>query len=252
MHVSMGSFLFMVYYYMRCENMTKSIPFQQMLLHQINIPAKLLTTYKELGLNEIEVIVILQLHRFLQDNNDFPTPQEIATHLTIDEKECSHILRKLIQQGLLEIIQWENEQQQLSEAYSLNPLWERLFKQATKTREEEESNIGTIFILFEQEFGRPLSPFEIETINAWLDEDEFLPALIKAALREAVLMGKLNFTYIDRILRDWKKKGIHTVEDARESSRAFRDKQKPRLSEQQVETKKVDQSLYYNWLEEGE
>src|SRR5699024_12025362 len=81
---------------------------------------------------------------------------------------------------------------------------------------------GTIFILFEQEFGRPLSPFEIETINAWLDEDNIIPALIKAALRESVLMGKLNFRYIDRILCEWKHKGIHTVEQARESSKSFR------------------------------
>src|SRR5699024_4925922 len=119
-----------------------------------------------------------------------------------------------------------NEQNQLSEAYSLNPLWEKLFQDHEEnTKENEEELIGQTFILFEQEFGRPITPFEIEMINTWIDVDEIAPELIKAGLRESVLMGKLNFTYIDRILRDWKKKGIRTVEQARESSRNFRDTQ---------------------------
>lgn len=227
----------------------KSIPIQQILLNQIQIPTKLLSTYKSFGLNEQEVMVILQIHRFAQEKNDFPTPTQIAAHLTIDEENCANILRKLIQKGLLAIDELKNNQDQLSEAYSLNPLWEKLFSDNTPKDDNEQQLIGNIFILFEQEFGRPISPFEIETINTWLDVDEIAPELIKAGLREAVLMGKLNFTYIDRILRDWKKKGIRSVEQARESSRSFRDRQ---VQKQYSTTNKRDTSLYYNWLEEGE
>src|SRR5699024_11453865 len=90
-------------------------------------------------------------------------------------------------------------------------LWKKLYTE----EKQEENEEGTIFILFEQEFGRPLSPFEIETISVWLDEDKMKPSLIKAALREAVLMSKLNFKYIDRILREWKRKDIRSVEQAR-------------------------------------
>jgi len=225
------------------------VQIQQILLNQIHIPKQLLLTYKNLGLNEIEVMVILQIYRFLQENNEFPTPEELSSYLTINEKDCSNILRKLIQNGFLKIKQLKNEQNQLSEAYCLNPLWDKVFNLVDST-DEEGNNIGTIFILFEQEFGRPLSPFEIETINAWLDEDGFLPALIKAGLRESVLMGKLNFTYIDRILRDWKKKGIRTVEDARESSRAFRERRSTNQPyEPSKDENKTDKAIYYNWLE---
>ncbi|OZU90140.1 DNA replication protein DnaD [Virgibacillus indicus] len=222
--------------------MTNTFPIQEILLNQVQIPNKLLASYTALGLNEIELAVILQLHRFLHDKNDFPTPSEIAGHLTIDEKECANILRSLIQKNVLEIEQNENDQQRRSEAYCLNPLWEKLF---TKENHEEEQSDGTIFILFEQEFGRPLSPFEIETINAWLDEDKIAPELIKAGLRESVLMGKLNFKYIDRILRDWRKKGIHSVEQARNSSRNFHNNQVLKKENPQ----KRDTSFYYNWLE---
>ncbi|HLT56025.1 MAG TPA: DnaD domain-containing protein [Bacillota bacterium] len=223
--------------------MAKWNEIQQIVFNQISVPEKILTDYSSLGLDEKEVMVILHLLRFLKQQNDFPTPKEIVQHMTIDEKECTMILRKLIQKGMLSIQQKENEANQLSESYSLNPLFEKLFAEKEEMAEDAE---GTIFILFEQEFGRPLSPFEIEMVNTWLDEDKIIPALIKAALREAVLMGKLNFKYIDRILREWKKKGIHTVEQARNAARNFHQSYSgPALKKQT----KRDTSIYYNWLE---
>ncbi|WP_188453891.1 DnaD domain-containing protein [Virgibacillus oceani] len=223
--------------------MTKGISFQQLLSNQIQIPAKLLTSYKSYGLDEKDVMLVLQIHRFILNSNEFPTPNELSSYLTIDEKECSNLLRKLIQKGFLSIEQIENGQHQLSEIYSLDPLWEMIFSLDKPEKKQED---GTIFILFEQEFGRPLSPFEIETVNVWLDEDKLAPSLIKAALRESVLMGKLNFKYIDRILREWKKKGIRSVEQAREVSKAFHNKQ---TNNQSNPAKKRDTSFYYNWLE---
>ncbi|MFC4557355.1 DnaD domain-containing protein [Virgibacillus kekensis] len=224
--------------------MKKSISFQDILLNQVQIPKRLLEKYSSMGLNETEVMVVLQLFRFIQENNEFPTPYDLASCLTIDEKGCSDILRKLIQKNLLSIEQWENENNVLSEVYSLNPLWEKLFHEKEEKKDYPED--GTIFILFEQEFGRPLSPFEIEMINTWLDEDEVLPALIKAALRESVLMGKLNFKYIDRIIREWKRKGIKTVEQARQASKSFHNN---KASVTQEANKERDTSFYYNWLE---
>ncbi|HLR63135.1 MAG TPA: DnaD domain-containing protein [Lentibacillus sp.] len=224
--------------------MTRFISFQDILLNQVQVPVQLLDKYKALGLNEQEVMVILQLLRFLQEKNDFPTPNDIASHLTISEKECANILRTLIQRDFLSIEQLKNEANQITEAYSLNPLWKKLFAEETEHRSEGD---GTLFILFEQEFGRPLSPFEIEMINTWLDEDKLAPSLIKAALRESVLMGKLNFKYIDRILREWQKKGIQTVEQARDASKAFHENQ---AAKKESAPGKRDTSIYYNWLEE--
>ncbi|WP_077326630.1 DnaD domain-containing protein [Virgibacillus siamensis] len=228
--------------------MKKSISFQDVLLNQVQIPLKLLESYSSLNLNEKEVMVIIHIHRFLNEQNDFPTPEDLASYLSFGEKECAEILRKLIQRNLIAIEQTENESHQISEAYSLNPLWNTLFKEQEK-KPSEKSEDGTIFILFEQEFGRPLSPFEIEMINVWLDEDKIVPSLIKAALRESVLMGKLNFKYIDRILREWKKKGIHSVDEARQASKQFHNRQADKQEEQ---PKTRDTSFYYNWLEEGE
>ncbi|MFS0672647.1 DnaD domain-containing protein [Ornithinibacillus sp. 179-J 7C1 HS] len=225
--------------------MKKTISFQDILNNQITIPNKLLLSYKSLGLNETEVMVILQIHRSILQGNYFPTLNELTNTLTINDNECSKILRKLIQRNLLKIERTENSQHQLSEAYSLEPLWERLFQPVLEDKKENDD--GSLFILFEQEFGRPLSPFEIETVNVWLDEDKISPALIKAALRESVLMAKLNFKYMDRILREWKKKGIHTVEQARQASKRFHDNQVTKQTTTSNQNR--DTSFYYNWLE---
>ena len=75
--------------------------------------------------------------------------------------------------------------------------------------EEEQKEIKqlqvNLYTVFEKEFGRPLSPFECETLGMWEDQDQHHPNLIQAALREAVMSGKLNFRYIDRILFEWKR-----------------------------------------------
>jgi len=222
--------------------LSNSFSIQRFLNDQMVVPTQLLTSYKQLGLHEIDVIILLQIYRFQLEGYDFPTPQDISNVVTIPENQLLNHVRILIQKNLLEIKELRNEHNQYSEAYSLDPLWDKLFKE--KKQEHTENHEGTIFILFEQEFGRPLSPFEIETINAWLDEDRMIPALIKAALRESVLMGKLNFKYIDRILREWKRKGIHTVEQARESSKSFR--RQP--VKKQYQTEEKDTSIYFNWL----
>lgn len=225
--------------------MFETNPLEEILHDQLHIPGRLLTNYTKLGLNETELVLVLQLIYFFKEKNNFPTPAELAEPLTISEKHCSDILMKLIQKDLLTIEPRENEQGQISEAYSVQPLLEKLY---SEEKEQEENTTGTIFILFEQEFGRPISPFEIEMINTWLDEDKISPALIKAGLRESVLMGKLNFKYIDRILREWKKKGIHSVEQARSTSRKFHSHQQVN-QQQPAQTAKRDTSIYYNWLE---
>lgn len=60
-----------------------------------------------------------------------------------------------------------------------------------------ESNI---FDLFETEFKRPLSSYELQRISGWLEHyDE---KNITYALRDASMRSKLNFDYINRILEN--------------------------------------------------
>ncbi|MNI86948.1 DNA replication protein DnaD [compost metagenome] len=63
---------------------------------------------------------------------------------------------------------------------------------------------------------------ELEMISGWLDQDRFPEDLILAALKEAVFAGKVHFRYIDRILLEWQRNRVLTVEQAKEHRQKFR------------------------------
>lgn len=73
----------------------------------------------------------------------------------------------------------------------------------------KESEKISLFDTFETEFKRPLSQREFMMIGQWKESHE--EQLILYALREATVYEKFSFDYIDKILCEWKRKGI-TVE----------------------------------------
>lgn len=214
------------------------------------VSGKLLIHYKDLGINEAELILILQVQYFIQQGVHFPTPDELSERMTVSVSECNMLLRRLIQKGFLEIMEFD-QQDILYEQYSLSPLWEKLYTflsaPVSANAEKQDENL---YPVFEKEFGRPLSPFESETLVIWMDQDHHDPLIIKAALREAVISGKLNFRYIDRILFEWKKNGIKTMEQALNYSKRFRQNQnRPKQDEQQTGEGYQRKIPFYNWLE---
>src|SRR5699024_5222214 len=123
---------------------------EDILLTQMTIPEKLLTSYTSLGLSEVDVMLILQIYRFMQNGKDFPTPKEIADHLTIGEQDCAASLKKLIQKNILEIKELKNKNNQLSEAYSFEPLWEKLLRKKRRPRSRKK---GTCFYCLNRNSG---------------------------------------------------------------------------------------------------
>jgi len=210
----------------------------------VAIPRLLLTNYKTLGLNETEFMLLLHIHSFVEQGISFPTPDEIAARMTISPEVCMQQLRKLVQKGFI-TIEERIENHIRSERYSLDPLWEKLIRTVFQGQKQDEQHEEQLYTVFEHEFGRPLSPMECETLAMWMDQDEHDPTIIKAALREAVLSGKLNFRYIDRILFEWKKNGIKTIEQAQQHAKKFR-KNQGKQSEPYKPTVPI-----YNWLEQS-
>lgn len=219
----------------------------------ITIPSVLFSEYKNIHLNEYELMLIIHLMTFLEKGKEFPTPEELANRMTISNAECTDILGKLIQRGYIEIIEGCSNEGIRYEKYSLKPLWERLvtrFLLAQKQVQQisKQSEETDLYTCFEKEFGRPLSPFECESLAMWMDDDHHDPLIIKAALREAVMSGKLNFRYIDRILFEWKKSGIKTIEQAKNQGKKFRQKQLQ--NRKSHDNEKHPSVPFYNWLEQ--
>lgn len=110
----------------------------------------------------------------------------------------------------------------------------RIEKRESRNEYDDEFEIGEfencrgrdLIIIFEKEFGRPLSPFEVETLSSWLEE--FNDELIKYALKGAILGQNRSFRYIQGILTRWKGEGVKCVQDAEEREKLFQAKKRAR------------------------
>ena len=99
-----------------------------------------------------------------------------------------------------------------------------------KIRKDKNKNTTTttttsnenILELFQSEFRRLLSGFEIEEINHLLNEND--AELVKEALKTAINLGKPNIKYIGGILRNWQLNQVTTVEQVRQSEKQHKEK----------------------------
>ena len=73
-----------------------------------------------------------------------------------------------------------------------------------------ENDLGVVHDWIFSEFGRYPTPFEIEDLKYFLQDHS--KEVIKLAIKECVGNGKPYFKYLESILRDWKQKGLVTVE----------------------------------------
>lgn len=136
----------------------------------------------------------------------------------------------------------------------MSPIYERLaqyLKNQTQKIEEQsqEQAIQSVYQLFEQEFGRPLSAIEFQRIGQWLEEDHYHPDLLKLALREAVLNQAYSFNYVDRILLSWERKNITTKQQVEEEQKRRKNQLLQKEAETAAEPELPNISLK-NWLED--
>ena len=213
------------------------------------VPQFALRSYRTLGLTGEEFILLLQIAGFRHaEGNPFPTPDEIGARMGLAPDRVAALIGGLIRRGFLAIDERiDPETGVRSEAYRWTGWYERAAAHASANapadgasassaqpaparRMEarfasggaEDGRAADLFAVFEREFGRPLSPMELETISAWLDQDRYPEELIRFALKEAVFAGKLSFRYIDRILLEWSRNRITSEEEARLRARQFR------------------------------
>ncbi|AXI57493.1 DNA replication protein dnaD [Streptococcus pyogenes] len=69
-----------------------------------------------------------------------------------------------------------------------------------------------LFDNFQNNWMRLLSPFEIEDINKWIDEEKMPVEVVNEALKSTILYNAPNLRYLNRVLNNWKRQGIDTVE----------------------------------------
>ncbi|WP_027107492.1 DnaD domain-containing protein [Lacticigenium naphthae] len=222
----------------------------------VTIPSMLLTYYRKLGITHEEFILILQLKNEIDKGNSFPDLTNIGEAMQLPTEQVYSTLHKLLQNKVLSIQTIENDEGKARDYYSFDSLWERLYQvlvQEKKSVENTKNELSEteIFKRFEHEFSRPLSQIEIEKISAWIDKDNYSLDLIEYALREAVMNQIYNFNYVDRILLNWEKKNITTLQQVQKESEKYKQKKAEKSTDSYKKTNDKPISLY-NWLETEE
>ena len=176
----------------------------------------LIKNYKVWNLDVDEFIILIYL---MNSSNLVCDYKIISSELGMDLELVMNKINELSIKKLLEIKLLKNSSNKLEEQISLDLLYNKVFMQIIDVKEEEDKS--NIYSVFESELGRTLSPIEYELINGWL-ECNYKEEIILAALKEAVFNGVNNFRYIDRILFEWNKKGIDTVDKISKYKKEFR------------------------------
>ncbi|CCI60826.1 MAG: DnaD domain-containing protein [Staphylococcus equorum] len=199
---------------------------EQLKTRPIVIRKELLDHYNKLGLNETELVILIKLLHASETSNKQPSIETLQQGSALDSREITSIIQTLIQHDLLELNVNKDEEGKFTEYMNLDQFYDRLSEimqqmNVKQVEHESELEFNTLFQKIEQAFGRPLSPYEIETLNQWLDIDKHDLSVIQAALNEAESQNKMSFKYIDRILLNWKKNNVKTIEDSKKISRQF-------------------------------
>lgn len=198
----------------------------------------LIDNYKKIGLDEKDVSIILVVFSLKQKGVKLITPDIISLKMTLEFSEVDSKFTNLIKRGYL-LLEDEN-----NFSISLQPLNKKLmdvFYENLKREEMSESynkDLNQILVIFENEFGRPLSQFEVNSIKEWFEQGNSV-SVIKEALNVATLAKVKTVRYIDKILLEWKRR----EEIAKNGHSALSDKWRKNMDET-IEIAKI------NWMEE--
>ena len=205
------------------------------------VPFVFLKNYKKFELSMEEFIFLMYFYhlgeRFLLN------PELYCNDLGLELPVVMNYISVLTDKGFIQVDVLKNEKGVIEEYVTLEPFFQKmeLIFMDEAIQNKEESNI---FEVIEKEFGRTISPMEYEIIKAWLDNN-MSEDIITEAVREATFNGVSNLRYIDKILFEWNKKEITTVQEV-EAMRKKREKKEDKGID--IDMDIVD----WNWFDEDE
>ena len=200
----------------------------------IVLPRYLFNYYQRLGITPEELIIL----KFVIDIGDkiVYNPEVIATSLRIDKYRVMELLNSLNEKKIISITVEKQEDGKSEEYISLELMYKKIMGILIDNKEDKTIDNSDIFSIFENEFGRTISPLECQVIKGWID-DGFSHELIMEALKEAIYNGVTSLRYIEKILYDWRKKGYKNKQQVQEAKNKYHESKK-----------EVKDVFYYDWL----
>ncbi len=203
----------------------------------IVVPLLFFKEYKKLNISLEEFMFLM----YLKDKGNTFTfdPKSMSEELGLSIKDILKFISSLTDKKLLLIDTFKNDKGIGEEKIDISLFYERMAAIISDEviKNNEVSIDDSIFSVIEKEFGRTLSPSELEFIKAWAAT--FDSGVIVEAVKEAVLNGVSSIRYIDKILYEWDKKGIKTKEDVKHF-----------LNKKSKELKEPVEVFDYDWFDD--
>lgn len=208
----------------------------------IVIPIYFVKHFQNFKLNWDEFIFLMYLYH-LGDKFLF-NPAKFSTDLNIELKNVMNYISTLTDKHFIRVEVIKNDKGLMEEVIVMTEFYDKLsLMMIDEVNNNSSADDSNIFEIIEKEFGRTLSPIEYEIIKAWLDGN-MSEELIKEAIKEATFNGVSNLRYIDKILYEWGKAGIKTVEDVEKN----RKKRKGKEKDESIDLDIVD----WDWFDDEE
>ena len=224
-------------------NITAAFGAELVLEGAASIPNTLLKCYAKIGISDFQMILLIHLIRLISEENElFPAPEVFADYMEADPEQIRRELADLIDKEIITVSKYFDKVKKTAfYGYDLEPLFLKVSDiwAGAKAREIEEAerllritadsldfddkvfddDTGRLIKMFENEFARSLTPIEIGQIETWVAERG--APLVAEALKAAVLRDKRGFSYINTVLKDWKKNNVASSEGVAEFEQQF-------------------------------
>ena len=188
----------------------------------ISFRLALLDSYKKLGLNENETMVILLIDYLLSQGNSLITSDLLSLKMTLQPEEIDGILVELLNKKYLS---YKTEEGKL--VTSIENIRKIVYSEIKKTLtwevkkesvQKDESLISDLYSLYEDKASQPLSPLEKDTIVSWL-KNGYSEEEIKNAVLDTARFKKLTIREVERTLKakrrakDFSEEGVSAIKD---------------------------------------
>ena len=210
------------------------------------IPLYLLQHFKDLKLKLEEFIFLMYLYN-LGDNFVFD-PTKFSNDLNMTLVEVMSFIEVLTDKKFIRVESKKNDKGVMEEFIIMDDFYSKLTLITIDevNKETNDASKSDIFEVIQKEFGRTISPIEFEIIKAWI-ESGINENVIKEAVKEATFNGVSNLRYIDKILYEWGKLGVKTVEDVDKNRMKRNNTNKNQVNED------VDMDVIeWNWFDDDE
>lgn len=172
---------------------------------QLNYLNILISQYKELGLTENELIVLLLIDLYDKENPSLITGELLQGKMNLPSKEIDDIIVSLLEK---KFVSYEMKDSLM--VTSPKPMKEKVLNyfvnNIINSKSEEEQKVKDdefqeVLKVLQDRLGRVLTPLEIDKVSSWFDDDINKDLIIKVIASLMAKRGKISsLNVIDKAL----------------------------------------------------